>query len=154
MANGMGKRVVMTATAMAAALAVVAVGLVWADAAPSIDPDNAEQVGQGGAVYARECASCHGVRLEGQPDWRTRRADGKLPAPPQDASGHTWHHPDDQLFAIVKYGIARFAPPDYPTDMQSFVGKLTDDEIRAVLAYIKSSWPQEIRQRQAGLDQR
>lgn len=150
----MGKRVVMAGTAMAAALAVVAVGLVWANAAPSIDPDDVEQVAQGGAVYARECASCHGARLEGQPDWRSRRADGKLPAPPQDAGGHTWHHPDDQLFAIVKYGMARFAPPDYPTDMPSFVGKLTDDEIRAVLAYIKSNWPQEIRQRQAGLDRR
>ena len=26
------------------------------------------------------CASCHGANLEGQPNWKERRADGKLPA--------------------------------------------------------------------------
>jgi hypothetical protein len=28
-----------------------------------------------------------------------RKPDGKLPAPPHDASGHTWHHADAQLFS-------------------------------------------------------
>ncbi len=37
---------------------------------------------EGENIYKAECASCHGKKLEGQPDWRTRRADGKLPAPP------------------------------------------------------------------------
>ena len=34
--------------------------------------------------YQAHCASCHGVDLEGQPNWRTMKADGSLPAPPHD----------------------------------------------------------------------
>lgn len=103
----------------------------------------------GRQLYERHCASCHGVELEGQPNWQERRADGKLPAPPHDASGHTWHHPDQQLFAITKHGLAPFAGPDYQTDMPAFGDVLSDDEIRAVLDYIKSRWPEEVRARQA-----
>ena len=59
----------------------------------------------GRVVYAENCASCHGVALEGQDDWQQRDADGYLPAPPHDETGHTWHHPDPYLFLITKYGI-------------------------------------------------
>ena len=31
--------------------------------------------------YQAHCASCHGVDLEGQPNWRTMKADGSLPHP-------------------------------------------------------------------------
>lgn len=94
----------------------------------------------GQALYTQHCASCHGLHLEGQPNWMVRKPDGRLPAPPHDASGHTWHHSDRQLFEIVKYGLEKIAP-GYATDMQSFGGVLSDDEIRAVLDYIKSTWP-------------
>ncbi|WP_367178611.1 cytochrome c [Devosia sp.] len=60
----------------------------------------------GRAIYLERCASCHGVELEGQPDWMRRLPSGRLPAPPHDASGHTWHHSDRQLFDIVKNGLA------------------------------------------------
>ena len=30
---------------------------------------------------------------------------GRMPAPPHDASGHTWHHRDDVLFRLVKEGV-------------------------------------------------
>ena len=64
-----------------------------------------------------------------------------MPAPPHDESGHTWHHPDAVLFAITKNGlVAPNAPQDYESDMPAFAAKLTDDEIWAVLAYIKSHW--------------
>jgi mono/diheme cytochrome c family protein len=89
---------------------------------------------------AANCASCHGAELEGQPDWRRRLPNGRMPAPPHDESGHTWHHPDDVLFGITKYGIARYAPPGYESDMPAFAGKLSDDEIWTVLAYLKSHW--------------
>ena len=118
-------------------------------AAPLLDPD---EVALGERVYAEACASCHGANLEGQPNWQTRNADGKLPAPPHDETGHTWHHPDAQLFAITKFGLAPIAGADYATDMPAFEGTLTDAEIIAALAYIKSRWSEKIRVHQAGID--
>lgn len=105
---------------------------------------------EGQAIYRTECASCHGAKLEGQADWRIRKADGKLPAPPHDGSGHTWHHPMEQLFAITKFGLVPpNAPPAYLSDMPAFGGKLNDRQIERVLAYIESQWPAEIRAQRA-----
>jgi len=103
-------------------------------------PDPA-QIALGQKVYAQHCASCHGMQLEGQPNWRSRMANGRLPAPPHDESGHTWHHPDEVLFGITKRGLVPpYAPRGYESDMPAFAGKLPDGEIRAVLAYIASHW--------------
>ncbi|OGA22328.1 MAG: hypothetical protein A3I02_14975 [Betaproteobacteria bacterium RIFCSPLOWO2_02_FULL_67_26] len=114
------------------------------------DPGNPEQVARGKAVYAQHCAACHGARLEGQPNWQEKLPSGRMPAPPHDASGHTWHHPDSVLFGITKYSLVpgKYAPPKYESDMPAFGGKLKDEEIWAVLAYIKSSWPNKIREAQ------
>lgn len=117
----------------------------WADAA---------QVAQGRGVYAAQCAACHGANLEGQPDWRRRQPNGRLPAPPHDESGHTWHHPDRVLFEITREGIAAHAPAGYESDMPAFGQTLSDAEIWAALAYIKSTWPAEIRNRQDRMSQR
>jgi mono/diheme cytochrome c family protein len=95
----------------------------------------------GERVYAQHCASCHGAKLEGQPNWRSRLPNGRMPAPPHDESGHTWHHSDEVLFALTKNGLVPpYAPPKYESDMPAFAGTLSDDEIRAVLAYIQSHW--------------
>ncbi|MBT5414832.1 MAG: cytochrome c [Rhodospirillaceae bacterium] len=106
---------------------------------------------RGARVYAEYCASCHGANLEGEANWRTRKPDGRLPAPPQDATGHTWHHPDAVLFEIVKQGTEALAPPGYKSDMPGFADSLSDAEIHDVLAYIRSRWPAEIRARQAAI---
>lgn len=111
------------------------------------NPDDPEQVAVGRAVYQQNCASCHGVNLEGQPDWRIRGPGGRLPAPPHDETGHTWHHPDEQLFKITKSGVAAIVP-GYETDMPAYESVLSDEEIWAALSYIKSTWSTEIRQRQ------
>ena len=115
------------------------------------DPGNPEQVARGKTVYAQHCAACHGTRLEGQPNWQERLPTGRMPAPPHDASGHTWHHPDHVLFGITKLGLVpgKYAPPKYESDMPAFSKQLTDDEIWAVLAYIKSTWSDEIRRAQS-----
>lgn len=95
----------------------------------------------GQKTYAQHCAACHGARLEGQPNWRGRMPNGRLPAPPHDESGHTWHHTDQVLFGITKNGLVPpYAPRNYESDMPAFAGKLSDDEIQAVLAYIKRHW--------------
>ena len=94
----------------------------------------------GKAIYAKNCALCHGVVLEGQANWRQRDAEGYLPAPPHDERGHTWHHPDSYLFLMTKYGIEEMIGKSYPNNMPVFEDKLTDDEIIAALSYIKSTW--------------
>ncbi len=111
------------------------------------DPENASLVAEGRAVYADRCASCHGVQLEGQANWRRHLPNGRLPAPPHDPSGHTWHHSDEVLFGMVKHGIGPYAP-GYDSDMPAFDQILTDSQIWAVLAFIKSTWPEDIRERQ------
>ena len=111
-------------------------------------PDDAQIVARGKAVYGDFCASCHGENLEGQVNWRERGSDGLLPAPPHDQTGHTWHHTDDVLFGITKYGVGKFAGlDDYKSSMQPFEGVLSDDNIIAVLSYVKSRWPGEVRRR-------
>lgn len=134
-----------------AAVAAAALVLAGCDAGstPGDDPranqGDPAKVALGAKLYAQNCVACHGVKLEGQPDWRTRFPNGRLPAPPHDDSGHTWHHPDDVLFGITKRGLVPpYAPRDYPSDMPAFGAKLTDEEIWAVLAYIKTHWTNEV----------
>lgn len=119
-----------------------------------IDPQDPRLVAMGEPIYFAHCARCHGATLEGEPDWRRRRPDGRLPAPPHDPSGHTWHHPDWELFAMTAQGVTPLAPPDYETDMPAYRGILTDEEIIAVLAWIKAQWPPEIAAIQQGISER
>ena len=60
-----------------------------AEANIALKHKDAAVVDLGQAVYAEKCASCHGVALEGQANWQQRDADGYLPAPPHDETGHT-----------------------------------------------------------------
>lgn len=118
-------------------------------------PDDTALVSRGRQVYLANCASCHGGQLEGQPNWRERNGQGMLPAPPHNETGHTWHHPDDMLFALTKYGIAKVANmPDYQSAMPVYEGTLSDADIVAALSWIKSQWPAEIRAQHDELNQR
>ena len=108
--------------------------------------DDLVVVQAGEKIYQAQCASCHGRYLEGQPDWRTRDANGFLPAPPHDATGHTWHHADDLLFEITKYGPNVVINDDsYKTIMPAYQNILSDEDIVAVLSFIKNTWPEEQR---------
>lgn len=106
-----------------------------------------EKVSAGQGVYEQNFASCHGKNLEGQFNWQKRSKDGYLPAPPHDETGHTWHHADQMLFEWTKYGPQKFAGPDYKSIMPAYNGKVSDEEIWNVLAYIKSKWPPEIQRK-------
>lgn len=108
---------------------------------PAAMAQEAATIAAGQEVYADHCAACHGAALEGQPDWRRAGPDGRLPAPPHDATGHTWHHPDSVLADIVRRGTAAVVGGGYQSDMPGFADVLTEAEIAAVLAYIKSTWP-------------
>ena len=134
---------------------VLGAGLVWwmiaAGEPTKPDPNSRSLVARGKVVYAQQCASCHGANLEGQPNWRERLPNGRLPAPPHDAAGHTWHHSDKELFGMVKAGIPEIVP-GYQTDMPKYEGVLSDSDIWAVLSFIESSWPPVIRERQQRLN--
>ena len=143
------------AIGLAIAVALLAFGAVLFrtqlfSSLPDIDPDDPAQVALGHGIYAERCATCHGANLEGEPDWMTRKPDGRLPAPPHDASGHTWHHPDQQLMLITKKGLSAVVP-GYQSDMPAFEGALTDEQIAAVLSFIQNSWPPDIRERQRAM---
>ena len=133
-----------------AAIGVILVG--WWALSPSftaqagglVPYSDRDAVDRGRAFYAEHCASCHGTNLEGEPNWRARDDDGYLPAPPHDASGHTWHHPDAQLFDITKRGTEAIVGGGYKSHMIGFGDMLSDDDILATLAYIKSTWPKQI----------
>lgn len=119
--------------------------------APTIQlqTDDTAMLARGQALYAQHCASCHGARLEGQPRWRERDASGRLPAPPHDATGHTWHHPDEVLFRVTKHGVAKATGMQgYDSAMPAYEGVLADADIVAVLSWIKSTWPPAIRAQQ------
>jgi mono/diheme cytochrome c family protein len=132
------------------ALAGIAAMVVWLTVPGgelALRPNDKAVVVQGAEIYTAHCTSCHGAKLEGQPNWRQRLANDKLPAPPHDESGHTWHHSDTLLIDLTKHGPATVAGPDYKTDMPAYGDILSDAEIVAVLSYIKSTWPDKIRTR-------
>ena len=96
----------------------------------------------GQTIYKENCASCHGINLEGQIGWQTEIVDGRRLAPPHDETGHTWHHPPELLSQIIKYGLNSL-DPGYEGKM---IGNknLSDKDIEYILEYIKSYWPDEI----------
>lgn len=111
-------------------------------------PDlSAEEIAIGEGVYANNCASCHGENLEGEADWKQQNEDGSFRSPPHTADGHTWHHADSVLIEAIRKGGARFEGMNIggTSNMPAFSETLTDDEILAVLTYIKSTWPEDVR---------
>lgn len=113
---------------------------------------NSPDLERGRKLYDTNCASCHGANLEGQPDWQSAKEDGTYPAPPHDETGHTWHHGDAMLFDYTRRGGQAFLDDlgvRFNSGMPAFGDILTDAEIEAILAFIRSTWPEQIRALQA-----
>ena len=131
------RAVVCAVTALAVATSLHAVA--------AEDPERPERwygqarVESGEKVYAAHCAECHGARGEATPDWRRREPDGSFPPPPLNGSAHTWHHPFEVLARQIKFGA-----PGGVGKMPTFQGKLTDEEIINVIAWVQSLWPDGI----------
>lgn len=121
-------------------------GQVWRWTQPR--GGEAATIATGRALYAQHRASGHGANPESQPDWTERLPSGRLPAPPHHASGHPWHHGDDTLFRITREGTAAVVGRGCQSDMPGSGGTLSDAEIRAVLAYVRSTWPERLRRHQ------
>ena len=112
---------------------------------PTLNPD---EIALGQTIYAANCADCHGANLEGEADWKIKNDDDSFRSPPHDETGHTWHHPDEELLDAIRLGGARFEDMniDVKSSMPAFGERLTEEEITAVLTYIKSTWPDDARE--------
>ena len=87
----------------------------------------------GQAVYEQHCLRCHGAKLDGNgPDSHD------LIVRPADLRSHTTRSKTDwELLVAISNGVL-FTP------MHGFRGKLTDQQLLDVLAYIRSVSPQDI----------
>lgn len=112
---------------------------------PPLPVLDAAEIALGQTVYETHCAVCHGINLEGQPDWKTPNDDGSWRAPPHDATGHTWHHSDAVLLETIRLGGARLPANAGVSAMPAYADMLNEAEMTAVLTYIKSTWPDDIR---------
>ena len=111
-----------------------------------IDEKLISQINLGKSLYVTHCASCHGNNLQGQPNWSTKKdKDCHNLSPPLNGTGHTWHHSQDQLFNIIRYGF-KIYNENYDGKMQGN-DKLNDDDIWSILAYMKSVWPESIQKK-------
>lgn len=116
------------------------------------DADSPRLVIQGRDLYRARCATCHGRRLQGQALWAVRDRFVHQRAPAHDDTGHTWQHSDRELLAITRTGRLPGMPDDVSSHMPAFAGVLSDGEILAILAFIKSRWSIGIRAAQASLN--
>jgi len=141
------------AVMLSSALALAAPAAAQTPADEVADWMKRADIARGEKIYAQSCAACHGVNLEGQENWQTPNADGVYPAPPHDKNGHTWHHPDQVLFAITEMGggpyLAAQGVTDFKSGMPAFLEPLGKQGIADVLAYIQSTWPERERAIQA-----
>ncbi len=142
-----------TGILVGAVAALAAVGLFYMAGGISQSSARDPDIQAGRLLYAENCASCHGANLEGQPNWREPGPDGIFPAPPHDETGHTWHHGDGLLFDYVKLGgqemMKRMGAGDAKSGMPAFGDRLSDDQIRDILAFVRSTWPDRLREIQA-----
>ncbi|MCH7493777.1 cytochrome c [bacterium] len=106
---------------------------------------NPETLALGADLYAANCAQCHGGRAEGQDSIRPGggyAADGAPLAPALNGLGHTYHHAPQHLFGVIKDGS-----PLPGSTMEGWADELTDREIRAVMAWFRSLWPDDVEAR-------
>lgn len=129
----------------------VSIGLLPLPATAFLHAATADSM-SGRALYVEHCAACHGLDLEGHPDWRSRDEKGLYPAPPHDETGHTWHHDDAMLIDYISRGgqaVLDDMGVTFTSGMPGFGSVLDESEIEAILNYIKSTWPERIRDLQA-----
>jgi len=118
---------------LGAALAVVLVGCAAED--PVNDGDVALERGE--VLYDMHCAQCHGGATGGDIT--------DIP-PRHNAEGHTWHHADCELERIVLEGMPQ--REGFP-EMPAFGDQLSEEEVEAILAHIKTWWEPDQREFQA-----
>lgn len=117
----------------------IVLGLVLAACGADEGRGDEAQVARGEDLYTENCLDCHGGESGGE------ISDSP---PPHNANGHTWHHPDCDLTEIILKGPAAWGGEVSPTSMPAFEGALTEADVAAILAYIKTWWTDEQREHQ------
>ena len=115
-------------------LVVISLGMSFGNSASAstIDHTSPELVAQGQTIFNETCAVCHGPNGEGDV------------GSPLNGSAHAWHHVDKQLISFVSDGIPG-------TAMAGHGEHLTDQEIGAVISFIKTWWtPQQQNMQRTG----
>ena len=116
-----------------------------AHAAEGSPPLEANGVKLGRAIYEQHCASCHGAEAQGAPNWQEPDQRGELPAPPHNSEGHTWRHSDVMLNEMVAKGMRDPFNKTTRLTMPPFEAVMSPEQIRAVIAYLKTLWTPEQR---------
>jgi mono/diheme cytochrome c family protein len=86
----------------------------------------------GSAIYASKCAGCHQANGQGLP-----------PAFPPLAGSSIVTGPPAKVIAVVSNGLngkVTVSGKDYNGAMPAWKGQLKNDEIAAVITYIRSAW--------------
>ncbi|MGB0386871.1 MAG: c-type cytochrome [Ardenticatenaceae bacterium] len=114
-----------------AVFVLLVLGLMWRAGGGGTATDIAppEVLAQGETVYQENCVACHGENGQG------------YIGPALNGSAHAWHHPDPLLLSFIRDGIPG-------TQMAAQGDNLTDEEINAVISYMKSWWTPQQRQMQ------
>ena len=106
------------------------------DPAPEVD------LARGAELYQMHCVACHGGATGG--------SISDIP-PRHNAEGHTWHHADCDLVDMVLDGLP---PREGFPEMPAFGDRLTEEEVEAILAHIKTWWEPDQREFQAEITDR
>ncbi len=121
----MYREIMVGAVSAAALIILAACSTAGSTQQPERTPTEAGRV-----VYSESCQVCHGDSATGK---------GAIPnAPVHGPDGHTWHHADGQIKEIIRGTF------DFPgKTMPPFAGILSENDIDAVLVYLKSNWDGE-----------
>lgn len=95
-------------------------GAIPQQAAPAIASTDAEVIANGERLYGIVCASCHGVNGQGRPM-----------APALNTQTFLQNTNDQAIKAIITQGIPE-------TRMPAWGGRLTDEELNALVSYLRS----------------
>jgi mono/diheme cytochrome c family protein len=94
-------------------------------------PTTPKSVADGGSLYNRSCASCHGKAGTGDGP-----AAKQLTPKPSNLVDAEWTHgtSDSEIFAVIRGGVPK-------TAMKGFASKMTEHEIWDVINYLRSIGP-------------
>lgn len=108
----------------------------------SITTSDPTTLALGAELFRTHCTPCHGARAAGEfpesPQGGLNSAVGQL-APALNGSGHAWHHPPAYFFQLIRNGTEL-----NNSRMAGWGGRLTDQDIFAIIAFFQSLWPKDI----------